>query len=122
MARSEVWIQIGVVSVDEVGMTTRTFRRWDVTQSELFPPTYCELVGSGRPDHSTISLFRKTHIEALRALFTRVLALCRDARLMRQFLTRGLANVQAEWSLLCTAHNLLKLAGLTAAKPLPTGV
>jgi IS5 family transposase len=28
----------------------------------------------------------------------------------RQFLLRGLARVQAEWSLVCTAHNLLKLA------------
>ena len=27
----------------------------------------------------------------------------------RQFLRRGLAAVQAEWSLVCTAHNLLKL-------------
>ena len=26
----------------------------------------------------------------------------------RQFLLRGLAKVQAEWSLVCTAHNLLK--------------
>ncbi len=28
----------------------------------------------------------------------------------RQFLRRGLTAVQAEWSLVCTAHNLLKLA------------
>jgi len=32
------------------------------------------------------------------------------ARGFRQFLTRGLDNVREEWSLLCTAHNLLKLA------------
>jgi len=34
----------------------------------------------------------------------------------RQFLCRGLAAVQAEWALVCTAHNLLKLAkvGLVA--------
>lgn len=31
------------------------------------------------------------------------------ARSFRQFLRRGLAAVQAEWSLVCTAHNLLKL-------------
>ena len=31
------------------------------------------------------------------------------ARCFRQFLRRGLAAVQAEWSLACTAHNLLKL-------------
>jgi IS5 family transposase len=32
----------------------------------------------------------------------------------RQFLLRGLAKVQAEWSLVCTAHNLLKLTRATA--------
>jgi hypothetical protein len=32
------------------------------------------------------------------------------ARGFRQFLCRGLEAVQAEWSLACTAHNLLKLA------------
>ena len=32
------------------------------------------------------------------------------ARQFRQFLRRGLRNVSAEWSLICTAHNLLKLA------------
>lgn len=31
------------------------------------------------------------------------------ARCFRQFLRRGLKAVQAEWSLACTAHNLLKL-------------
>ena len=33
------------------------------------------------------------------------------ARQFRQFLRRGLENVSTEWSLICTAHNLLKLAG-----------
>lgn len=32
------------------------------------------------------------------------------ARGFRQFLTRGLGNVAAEWSLVCCAHNVLKLA------------
>jgi hypothetical protein len=32
----------------------------------------------------------------------------------RQFLLRGLAKVQAEWSPVCTAHNLLKLIRATA--------
>jgi transposase len=34
----------------------------------------------------------------------------KQARGFRQFLTRGLANVQAEWAMVCTAHNLRKLA------------
>jgi transposase len=37
------------------------------------------------------------------------------ARGFRQFLRRGLATVQAEWSLACTAHNLLKLGQAWAA-------
>jgi transposase len=32
----------------------------------------------------------------------------------RQFLLRGLAKVRAEWQLVCTAHNLLKLVRATA--------
>ena len=34
----------------------------------------------------------------------------KQARGFRQFLLRGLEKVQAEWSIVCTAHNLLKLA------------
>lgn len=33
----------------------------------------------------------------------------KQARGFRQFLLRGLAKVKAEWSLICTTHNLLKL-------------
>ena len=39
----------------------------------------------------------------------------KQARGFRQFLLRGLTNVQGEWSLICTVHNLLKLA--KAQKP-----
>ena len=40
----------------------------------------------------------------------------KQARCFRQFLRRGLAAVQGEWSLICTVHNLLKLAA--ARRPL----
>jgi transposase len=36
------------------------------------------------------------------------------ARGFRQFLLRGLAQVRGEWAMLCTAHNLLKLAKATS--------
>ena len=36
----------------------------------------------------------------------------KQARGFRQFLLRGLDKVRAEWALICTAHNLLKLAAL----------
>jgi hypothetical protein len=35
----------------------------------------------------------------------------KQARSFRQFLLRGLHKVRSEWALVCTAHNLLKLAG-----------
>ena len=43
----------------------------------------------------------------------------KQARGFRQFLMRGLEKVQAEWALVCTVHNILKLAqgrSLSAAK------
>jgi transposase len=39
----------------------------------------------------------------------------KQARGFRQFLTRGLKSVTGEWALLCTVHNLLKLAATLAA-------
>jgi len=38
----------------------------------------------------------------------------KQARGFRQFLLRGIGNVRAEWALVCTAHNLLKLAAARA--------
>jgi transposase len=46
----------------------------------------------------------------------------KQARGFRQFLLRGLEKVRGEWALVCTAHNLLKLApwwSLSAATPTP---
>jgi hypothetical protein len=38
----------------------------------------------------------------------------KQARGFRQFLLRGIDKVRAEWAMICTAHNLLKLARSTA--------
>src|SRR5262252_2995973 len=48
----------------------------------------------------------------------------KQARGFRQFLLRGLEKVRAEWAIVCTAHNLLKLAhsrSLSAALPMAAG-
>ena len=48
----------------------------------------------------------------------------KQARGFRQFLLRGLENVAAEWAIVCTAHNLLKLAkgwSLSAVRPTASG-
>jgi len=39
----------------------------------------------------------------------------KEARGFRRFLLRGLAKVRGEWALVCTAHNLTKLAGARGA-------
>jgi transposase len=44
-----------------------------------------------------------------------VFGLIKQARGFRQFLLRGLEKVRAEWALICTAHNLVKLANLATA-------
>lgn len=41
------------------------------------------LAANQHPDHDTIAAFRKTHLEALSSLFAQVLALCREAKLVR---------------------------------------
>jgi transposase len=111
-----------------------------------------------KPDHRTISDFRKRHLQRLAELFVQVLQRCQSAglvtlghvaldgskikanaskhkamsyrsryRLRKQvvepvfgqiksamgfggFLLRGLAKVPLEWALVCTAHNLRRLA------------
>ena len=40
----------------------------------------------------------------------RIAGQIKQARGFRQFLLRGLDKVSAEWALICTAHNLAKLA------------
>ena len=41
----------------------------------------------------------------------------KQGRGFRQFLLRGLDKVQAEWLLICTGHNLLKLFGSGSNRP-----
>jgi len=59
----------------------------------------------------------KAHYKLRKQMVEPVIGQIKGARGFRQFLCRGLAAVQsvmpktaAEWALVCTAHNLLKLA------------
>ena len=48
----------------------------------------------------------------------------KQARGFRQFLCRGFEKVRGEWAIVCTVHNLLKLAqgrSLSAASPIAAG-
>jgi transposase len=48
-----------------------------------------------------------------------VIGQIKQARGFRQFLLRGFAKVEAEWALVCTAHNLTKLLRAVQARPHP---
>lgn len=53
----------------------------------------------------------RKHYARRKAIVEPVFGQIKQARGFRQFLRRGLARVSQEWTLLCLAHNLLKLHG-----------
>lgn len=57
---------------------------------------------------------RRTRYRLRKQVVEPVFGQIKQARGFRQFLLRGEQKVAAEWSLLCTAHNLLKLAAYGA--------
>jgi transposase len=63
-------------------------------------------------DRMTRKLHRKAGAKvyaARKAIVEPVIGQIKHARGFRQFLLRGVEKVQAEWSLVCTTHNILKL-------------
>src|SRR5216117_1006542 len=65
-----------------------------------------------RVDRMSRKLHRKAGAAiyaARKAIVEPVFSQIKQARGFRQFLLRGLAKVQGEWSLVCTTHNILKL-------------
>jgi transposase len=65
-----------------------------------------------RVDRMSRKLHRKVGAAvyaARKAMVEPVFGQIKQARGFRQFLLRGLEKVQAEWSLVCTTHNILKL-------------
>jgi transposase len=53
---------------------------------------------------------RRSRYRLRKAVVEPVFGQIKQARGFRQFMLRGLAKAQGEWSLICTVHNLLKLA------------
>jgi len=53
---------------------------------------------------------RRSRYRLRKSVVEPVFGQIKQARGFRQFLLRGLEKVQGEWSLICTVHNLLKLA------------
>ena len=60
--------------------------------------------------------FRRTPATARKQVVEPVFGQVKEDRGFRQFFLRGLAKVKDEWSLICIAHNLLKLQ--KATKPI----
>ena len=52
---------------------------------------------------------RRTRYRLRKQVVEPVFGHIKQARGFRQFLLRGLTNVRAEWAIICTVHNLLKL-------------
>ena len=52
---------------------------------------------------------RRTRYRLRKQVVEPVFGQIKQARAFRQFLLRGIEKVQAEWALICTAHNLTKL-------------
>ena len=52
---------------------------------------------------------RRTRYRLRKQVVEPVFGHIKQARGFRQFLLRGLSSVRAEWAMLCTAHNILKL-------------
>ena len=97
-------------------------------------------VATGRQQHGTASAagrrktVPRTRVHAMKVRLTRagyrsryrlrnqvvepVVGQSKQARGFRQFLLRGPSQVAGEWSLVCSAHNLLKLAGARGCIPL----
>jgi hypothetical protein len=57
---------------------------------------------------------RRTRYRLRKQVVEPVFGHIKQARGFRQFLLRGLTKVRAEWAMICTAHNLLKLHGAAA--------
>jgi hypothetical protein len=53
---------------------------------------------------------RRTRYRLRKQIVEPVFGQIKQARGCRQFLLRGIGKVKAEWALICTAHNLTKLA------------
>jgi len=79
---------------------SKHFRSWDPKQKWLLPPEITEFIPEGHASHFVRNLFvEQLDLSAILETYVEE----------RGFPPRGLAKVQAEWSLVCTAHNLLKL-------------
>ena len=102
----------------------KRFRPWDPKQKWLLSPEITEFIPEGHPAHFVRDLVvEELDLAAIldsdvedkgyrlrKQVVEPVFGQIKQAMGFRQFLLRGLTKVKAEWQMVCTAHNLLKLA------------
>jgi transposase len=99
---------------DEAAATTANAAAAPISTQEADPPTRVEAMSAKIKSGGYESPYRLR-----KQLPEPVFGQIKEGRGFRQFLMRGIAKVRAEWALVCTAHNLLKLArgrSLSAAR------
>ena len=99
--------------VDDLGMAEKTFRPWDLDQIWLLPPSVRDFVPEGHVAHVVRDVVRNEL--DLSAVFARYTELRGHPPYHPTMMVEAwLEKVAAEWRMLCTAHNLLKLAAARA--------
>ncbi len=101
------------------------YRDWALEQRLLLPPSVREFVPPGHlclfvqqvvSEVLDVSAIERTYsrYRLRKQVVEPVFGQIKECRGFRRFQLRGLDQVRAEWSLICTAHNLLKLAAARA--------
>jgi transposase len=97
-------------------LATRNIKAYVATGRAKHPALTSRKVGGELTQKMRQKLKRAGHCSRYRLrkqIVEPVFGQIKQARGFRQFLLRGLEAVQAEWALICTAHNITKLAKAT---------
>src|SRR5215204_6080968 len=106
---------------------SKHFRLWKIDPVQLLPPSVQDFVPKDHLSRFIVALVRESlDLGEIEGAYASALGQPPfDPRMMtalllngyasgfRQFLLRGIDAVAAEWAMICTAHNLTKLARAT---------
>jgi len=117
------WSQLAPETCEQLGteayIATERHRHWETTKADGPQPLSPDPDPRERMRHKVRSPEGRTLYSRRKVIVEPVFGQIKQARGFRRFLRRGLVAVNAEWSLVCSTHNLLKLfrAGGLAASP-----
>ena len=110
----EVSADAGYCSEDNLAaLATRGIQAYIATGRAKHPADVSRKVGGELTQKMRRKLKRAGHRSRYRLrkqIVEPVFGQIKQARAFRQFLLRGIEAVRAEWALICTAHNITKLA------------